>query len=114
MHDTEVFFKVSSISGDEMLYQLIHVITSYEFIGCKIYGICSDAAGGNNAQLFKILQAGKNLKGCWLENEYAMIKNPVDPRHLIAFFHCSTHNLKALCNALPLAHFLLALHDFSM
>jgi hypothetical protein len=29
-----------------------------------------------------------------------MFKNPVDPGCLTAFFHCSTHNWKASCNAL--------------
>jgi hypothetical protein len=43
VHNAEFFFNASSFKGDKLLSQLMHVVTCYEFIECKIYGICSDA-----------------------------------------------------------------------
>ena len=40
-------FNTGSLDGDELVRQFIDVVTSYEMIGVKIYGIVSDGGGGS-------------------------------------------------------------------
>ena len=52
------FYNTGSLSGDELMHQLIHVLVMMASIGYIILGISSDA-GGNNSRLFKLLR-GRN------------------------------------------------------
>ncbi len=100
-HTGEFFFNNGSLSGDELLYQVKQVIFGYEMIGVRILGLVSDG-GGNNARLFKLLRGGNDpAEGCsWLPEEHMSFPNPADPSRRIAMFHCTTHGLKNLQNAL--------------
>lgn len=55
IHNSEFFFNNGALTGDELLEQILHVITCYEMVGCRIHGILSDA-GGVNARAFKLLR----------------------------------------------------------
>ena len=46
-HNADFFFHNGSLDGHELIRQLIKVVISYEFIGVKIFGLVSDAGGGN-------------------------------------------------------------------
>ena len=43
---------------------MIQGVVSYEFIGVKIFGIVSDAGGGNSKML-KLLQGYNAIQGPW-------------------------------------------------
>jgi hypothetical protein len=100
-HTGEFFFNNGSLSGDELLRQVKQVIFGYEIIGVRIYGIVCDG-GGNNARLFKLLRSGNEpTEGeSWLKEEHVSFLNPADPTRRIAMFHCTTHGLKNMRNAL--------------
>ncbi len=100
-HTGEFFYNNGSLSGDELLRQIKQVIMGYEMIGVRIIGLSCDG-GGNNARLFKLLRFGKSPKDdqCWLDDDLVSFPNPADPTRSIAMFHCTTHGLKNLRNAL--------------
>ena len=75
----------------------MQVVLSYEFIGVKIFGIVSDAGGGNT-KMFKLLQGYNDIKGPWPAAECLSFTNPVDIRRSIYIWSCGTHNFKALRN----------------
>ena len=102
IHNSTFFFNSGSLDGNELLSQMMHVVCGYEKIGVKIYGIVCDA-GGSNRGLFKLLRDGLKLVLVGVERVtpgYVKFKNPFDPTRQIAFFNCSTHNLKNMRNAL--------------
>ena len=73
----------------------------YEMIGVKILGLACDG-GGNNARLFKLLCFGKEpTEGqSWLDEDLVSFANLADPTRWIAMFHCTTHGIKNMQNAL--------------
>ena len=96
----EFFYNNGSLTADEILSQLLQVISSFEMIGCKIFMILSDA-GGNNSRLFSLLRKGKLLgETSWLTKNIVEFQHPVYPDRKIAMCFCSTHCLKNLRNAL--------------
>jgi hypothetical protein len=71
-----------------------------ESVGSIVLGMVCDA-GGNNARLFKLLRGREVLnEGAWLDEEMVRTENPYDPTRYIYMYHCSTHDLKAMRNAL--------------
>jgi hypothetical protein len=50
-HNLQYFFNNGTLTGNEILGQLIHIITMLATINIDIYGLTSDA-GGRNARLF--------------------------------------------------------------
>ena len=57
----EFFYNNGSLTADEMLSQLLQVITSFELVGCKIFMVLADA-GGN-----KVCWLGNSRSQCTLE-----------------------------------------------
>ena len=62
VHNADFFFNNGSLDGNELIRQMIQVVMSYEFIGVKVFGIVSDAGGGNT-KMFKLLQGHNVVKG---------------------------------------------------
>ena len=94
---TQIFFNNGSLDGNELIRQMMLVVLSHEFIGVKIFGIVSDAGGGNT-KMFKLLQGHNEIKGPWPDAECLSFANPVDTRRSIYIWSCGTHNFKALRN----------------
>ena len=46
-HNADFYFNKGSLDGNELVRQFIDIVTSYEMIGIKIYGMVSDGGGGN-------------------------------------------------------------------
>jgi hypothetical protein len=107
VHNSNFFFNCGSLDGNELLSQMIHVVCGYEKIGIKIFGLLYDA-GGSNRGLFKLLRDGVMhvLTGTeQIPSDYLTFVNPYDPSRRIAFFNCSTHNLKISETLLKIATF---------
>jgi hypothetical protein len=94
----EFFFNTGSFTGDDMLAQIIHVISCLELVGFTVKGTCMDA-GGTNASLLKALMH-QLIDGRWVDSETYVFNNPVDPSRTIAFIFCAVHGLKAFRNTL--------------
>ena len=62
VHNADFFFNNGSLDGNELIRQMMLVVMAYEFIGVKIFGIVSDAGGGNT-KMFKLLQGHNDIKG---------------------------------------------------
>ncbi len=100
VHNGEYFYNSGSLSGDELIWQFIHVVCCYESVGVQIFGFESDA-GGQNARLLHYLRCGKALgEESWLTENDVLIANPADPSRQIAIWYCATHQLKNMRNAL--------------
>ena len=96
----EFWFNGGDLDGDAMLEQFNQVVINCEIIGSRVLGFVSDA-GGSNARLFKLLRGMTDVpKGGWLPIDSVRTRNPYDPNRFISLFHCSTHDLKAMRNAL--------------
>ena len=97
-----------SLTGNEILYQLFHVLAMCNIVNIHVAGVCLDA-GGNNSRLLSLLRHRKPLgKGGWIDD--ANLVTFCDPtacheksEQRIATFHCSTHNQKAHRNAFLLS-----------
>ncbi|KAL7537399.1 hypothetical protein ACHAXR_010210 [Thalassiosira sp. AJA248-18] len=71
-----------------------------ETVGSRVLGFVCDA-GGNNARLFTLLRDKMPIpEGGWVPIETVKTENPSDPNRNIYLFHCSTHDLKNIRNAL--------------
>ena len=99
VHNADFFFNNGSLDGNELIRQMIQVVVSYEFIGVKIFGIVSDAGGGNT-KMFKLLQGHNVVKGPWPDAKCLSFVNPADKDRSIYMWSCGTHNFKALRNNL--------------
>ena len=76
-----------------------------ETVGARVLGLVCDA-GGSNARLYKLLAGHQSLpEGGWLHVDYVQVKNPWDIERVICLFYCSTHDLKAMRNALLVSWF---------
>ena len=99
VHNSDFYFNNGSLNGNELVRQFIDVVTSYESIGIKIYGIVSDGGGGNT-KIFNMISEYNPGKSKWMNNKCLRTLNPVDPSRYIYIWSCSTHSLKALRNNL--------------
>jgi hypothetical protein len=62
-----------------------------------------DDENNEHARLFKLLRSGNEPEASlnWLnEQEHVSFPNPADPTRRVAMFHCTTHGLKNMQNAL--------------
>ena len=98
-HNIQYFFNDGFLTGNEILGQLINIITMLSTIDIDIYGVTSDA-GGSNARLFSLLRGGMKLGNeTWLGEDFVTFDHPCAP-HKIAMWYCSVHNFKNIRNAL--------------
>jgi len=96
--NVEFFYNHGSLSGDELVAQVMHVITCCESAGVQIHGLVADA-GGNNKSLFNLLVKPSSASDGWLNTDQVAFKNPYDPERWVFFIFCSVHLLKALQTA---------------
>ena len=97
VHNADFFFNNGSLDGNELIRQMILVISSYEFIGVKIFGIVSDAGGGNS-KMFRLLQGHNAIEGPWPDANCLSFTNPVDISRSVYIWSCGTHSFKAMRN----------------
>jgi len=96
----EFFFNDGSLTGDEMLSQLLRCIICCETVGLRVYMICADA-GGANSSLFTTLRGGRSLgKKTKLTDEYVSFRHPLFPDRRIYIVPCAVHGQKAMRNNL--------------
>ena len=87
VHNADFYFNTGSLDGNELIRQFIDVVTSYELLGIKNYGIVSDGGGGNT-KLFNTISIYKPLKAKWINNKYLRTINPVDlSRYIYIYGH---------------------------
>jgi hypothetical protein len=98
-YNLQYFFNNGTLTGNEILGQLINIITMLSTIDIDIYGLTSDA-GGSNARLFALLRCGIKLgDDGWLGEDVVTFDHPCSP-HKVAMWYCSVHNFKNVRNAL--------------
>jgi hypothetical protein len=95
----EFFYNNGTLSGDELLEQVMHVISCCELAGIMIHALVCDA-GGPNKSLFTLLTKKKETSHGWLEPEQVSFPNPCDLSRRIWFIFCTVHGLKAMRNNL--------------
>ena len=97
----EFFYNGGSLSGNALLEQFTRVVMNCELVGSKVLGLVCDA-GGNNARLMNLLRrSGTGFPNtAWVEEDDVRTVNPFDTSRYIYLFHCSTHDLKNMRNAL--------------
>jgi len=95
IHNGEYFFNSSSLTGDELLHQFMHMVLCYESIGIRILGCVCDA-GGKNSRLFTSLRCLSSIddNASQLLDDCFLIRNPAFPSWKIALWFCATHQLK--------------------
>ena len=98
--NVEFFFNAGSLPGDELMFQLFHVMSRMNSVNVHVLLLCMDA-GGNNSRLATLLRHEKKLNDCaWLDDNLISFVDPTsDCKYRTAVSHCSTHNLKAFRNA---------------
>ena len=97
--NAEFFFNNGSLTGDDLLAQLLRVITNYELVGVRIYGACSDS-GGSNASLVGALRRKKRMSDDFFDPDFVSFLNPCDTERRVFLIACSVHNLKSVRNGL--------------
>ena len=99
-YNVEFWYNSGSLSGNELMSQFVQVVLRLESIGARVLGVACDA-GGSDARLYRLIRVDSNLsEGGWLEAAEVRTPNPWDPSRFIYLFHCSTHDLKSMRNAL--------------
>lgn len=100
-YNCEFWFNNGKLSGDALLEQFTRVVMNCETIGSRVLGMVCDA-GGNNARLMSLLRksGAKFPTEAWVEEDAVRTVNPYDKYRHIYLFHCATHDLKAMRNAL--------------
>jgi hypothetical protein len=96
----EYFYNAGTLSGDDLMEQLLRVILLCEIVFVMIVSICSDA-GGSNSGLFSALRKGRSLEGkVWLDDNLISFQHPFDPGRRIGIITCFVHGQKACRNNL--------------
>ena len=96
----EFWYNSGSLTGEALLQQFMQVVMRCEMVGQQIVGFVCDA-GGNNAKLFTLLRNRMAVgEGGWVDIDVVRTVNPWDTKRFIYLFHCATHDLKNLRNAL--------------
>jgi hypothetical protein len=93
----EYFYNTGSLTGDEILQQLLRVILCLETTETEVHMLVMDAGGGNSS-LLASLRKDKQLKGSWIAQDCISFINPFDPRRRIFLVTCAVHGEKALRN----------------
>ena len=60
------------------------MVLSYEFIGVQIFGLVSDAGGGNT-KMFKLLQGHNAIRGPWTSAECLSFKIHMTAKGIYTF-----------------------------
>ena len=68
VHNSNFYIDNGLLNGNELVRQFIDVVTSYELIGVKIYGIVSDGGGGNT-KFFNMISEYKPGKSKLMNNK---------------------------------------------
>ena len=63
---------------NELVWQFIDVVSSYELICIEIYGIVSDGGRGNT-KFFHMISEYKPLKAKWIDDKCLSTVDPVEP-----------------------------------
>jgi hypothetical protein len=96
----EFWYNSGGLKRDELLEQFNQVVMRCETIGFRVLGFVCDA-GGPNTRLMTLLRRKTELpEGGWLPLNVVTTVNPFETSRKICLFHCSTHDLKAMRNAL--------------
>ena len=100
-YNCEFWFNAGSLDGETLIEQFNQVVIRCETVGSRVLGFVCDA-GGNNARLMKLLRDKTKVpEGSWVPINVVTTANPYDPKNRsICLFHCSTHDLKNIRNAL--------------
>ena len=100
-YNCEFWNNAGSLNVDGLLEQFKQVVMRRETVGSRVLSFVCDA-GGNNARLMKLLREKIDIPEVgWLPIEVVRTVNPFAPENrYIYLFHCSTHDLKAMRNAL--------------
>ena len=87
VHNADFYYNKGSLDGNELIRQYIDVVSCYELIGIKIYGMVSDGGGGNT-KFFKLISEYQPLQGIWINEKCLRTLNRVDPtRYIYTFGH---------------------------
>ena len=95
VHNADLYFNTKYLDDNELVRQFVEVVTSYENIGVKIFGVVSDGVGGNT-KFFYTLCDNLPMNPPWPVIAAIRCLNPVDPYRYIYFMSCFTHSLKVL------------------
>jgi hypothetical protein len=97
----DCFYNSTSLNGQTLLDQWYRVVCSCEAIGRKVLGTSCNAGGGN-ASFFSAFRKWKKIavKDCWISEESIKAPHPFDPRRWTFLWHCTTHLMKSVRNAL--------------
>jgi len=100
-YNCEFWYNNGMLSGDTLLEQFTRVVMNCESIGSRVMGMVCDG-GGNNARLMSLLrESGAAFPTeAWVGEDAVRTKNPYDKSRYIYLFHCATHGLKSMRNAL--------------
>ena len=82
VHNTIFSYNKGSTDGNGLVRQFINIISSYELIGIKIYGMVSDGCGGNT-KTFKIIFDYKPLITKWISKNCLSTMNQINPSRII-------------------------------
>ena len=99
VYNLEFYYNDGSLSGTDILRQLVHVTTMLSAIDVNVLGVTLDA-GGSNAGFVKYLLDGiKTNTDGWLDKvSFINVASPfMGP---IFIWYCSTHNMKSMRNQL--------------
>ena len=98
VHSASFYFNPGTLHGEQIASQFfMDVLTLYEAIGVCIVGIVSDAGGGNESFMSKIVDHF-NLEVKVLDSFTVNFQHPFDSNRRIFVWLCSTHSLKAARN----------------
>jgi hypothetical protein len=92
-HNAEYFFDVGSLSSDDLLGDLVWVITMCKIVGTQIHKTDCDA-GGPNTGTVNSLHHEQNTPIGWLPEECVSFKNMVFPDCWVRMMLCNVHNFK--------------------
>lgn len=97
----EYFMNNGSLTGDDLLKQLLRVILLCEVIGHHVAAIVADA-GGANASIFNSLRTQQDdfANGLDITEEMVSFAHPFCAGKRIAIVPCTAHGQKALRNSL--------------
>jgi len=100
-HTSEFFFNNGSLDSDEMMRQLLEVLTNYKSIGVAVQGVCCDG-GGANEGLFGMFHVHNSITDSMaiLGIDDVTMINPYKSTRVVWFWNCSVHNMKNCWNAI--------------